>query len=49
MEVRCDKSMRRSKERARNWECTKECCKCICGIVKDANGNESHVKREAKA
>jgi hypothetical protein len=51
MSVRCDKAMRRSKERVREikglslpkWKCTKDCANCICGIIRDKSGNEHHV------
>ena len=52
MTVRCDKPMRRSKEKTRmieafnipKWKCTGKCYNCICGIVKDEDGTETHVK-----
>lgn len=47
---RCDKAMRRSKERCNTpyytrWKCKGECRTCICCIVKDENGDERHVGR----
>lgn len=45
---RCDKPMRRSKEKCltpffRKWRCTGECKACICAIVKDQYGSEKHI------
>lgn len=45
---RCDKSMRRSKEKCTTpgrypWRCTEDCRNCFCCIYMDENGNESHV------
>lgn len=49
---RCDKPMRKSKERAFlpgdnriHWRCTENCKECICCIETDENGNEKHVNR----
>ena len=44
---RCDKPMRRSKERGYiragvHWKCGKSCSSCICCIFKDENGTERH-------
>ena len=51
--IRCDKSMRKSKERCLNryftkWKCTGECRECICAIVKEESGEEHHVSRVNK-
>ena len=48
---RCDKSMRKSKERCytpyfKKWKCTEECLNCICCIVTSPTGDESHVRRK---
>lgn len=48
MKYRCDKPMRKSKERCYvrsgvHWTCTGECNTCICCIKMDEYGNESHV------
>lgn len=53
-EYRCDKAMRRSKERCyqpmifsserRKWKCTEDCRNCICAIVREDNGIEHHVR-----
>lgn len=45
---RCDKQMRRSKEKCvtpyrKPWKCTGECKACICCIVKDEYGGERHI------
>lgn len=52
MEVRCDVSMRRSKEEASRWswktygipkwKCTGNCESCICGLVKTWKGTWEH-------
>lgn len=44
---RCDKAMRRSKERCNTplftrWRCTGDCLSCPCCLIKDENGEESH-------
>lgn len=45
---RCDKSMRRSKERGyifktgKHWKCPGDCRDCICCIEQDQDGNERH-------
>lgn len=44
---RCDKPMRRSKEKGyispgRYWKCTEDCKSCICCIFKDEYGGEYH-------
>lgn len=44
---RCDKPMRRSKERCyiyagTHWKCTKDCKNCMCAIFKDEYGGERH-------
>lgn len=51
MRIRCDTSMRRSKEHTsgidefgiRKWECKGKCLSCVCGIIRDKYGNERHV------
>ena len=51
MRVRCDTSMRRSKEHTSGidefgisrWRCKGKCTNCICGIITDKYGNDSHV------
>ena len=58
MTIRCDKSMRRSKERAVNeswaiygipkWRCTGDCAKCICGMKQDIKGVWEHNSFETK-
>lgn len=45
--IRCDVPMRKSKERCRRpsgkrWRCDKECRKCICCLIKSADGTERH-------
>ena len=45
--LRCDRSMRRSKERGRNiygirWKCPGDCRRCFCCIEQDQDGNERH-------
>lgn len=54
-QIRCDKPMRRSKERAaakrldvRQWRCTDDCANCICGMVKQHDGLWSHVNPLSK-
>lgn len=51
--IRCDKPMRRSKERAgrygeqgdmRGFECTGRCYACICGMVKLQDGTWEHIR-----
>jgi hypothetical protein len=47
MTIRCDSSMRRSKERCkmpdgRRWRCTGECIDCICCLFKQDDGIEVH-------
>ena len=51
--IRCDKAMRKSKERCltpfyKRWKCTGECKECICGIEKEENGLEHHITRGRK-
>lgn len=56
MRVRCDTSMRRSKEHTNGidefgiteWKCKGDCSNCICGIVMDDYGNERHVNLRRK-
>ena len=56
MTVRCDKAMRRSKERTREltefgvprWRCTGDCGSCICGIIRHKDGTESHINTMRK-
>ena len=48
MDIRCDESMRRSKERCytpfhTRWRCTGECKACICGLRKTQTGDWEHV------
>lgn len=51
MSVRCDKAMRRSKEKTREltefgvpkWRCSGSCETCICGIIRHPDGTETHV------
>lgn len=56
---RCDKAMKRSKQRGylprnykQHWYCTGDCPGCFCCIEKDQDGNERHVpywrRHEAK-
>jgi hypothetical protein len=45
---RCDKSMRRSKEKGykltgQHWKCPGDCRGCVCCIEKDQEGNERHA------
>lgn len=45
---RCDKSMRRSKEKGltkfgKRWRCPGDCRGCICCIEQDQEGNERHA------
>lgn len=51
--MRCDESMKRSKERCQtkdkeSWRCTKDCEHCICAMFKQADGTERHRKVEKK-
>lgn len=41
---RCDKSMKRSKERTGNWKCNEDCVNCFCCIEMDDDvfGEEAH-------
>ena len=54
--IRCDKQMRRSKERCITpsrtpWRCTLMCRGCPCAIIKEQNGEERHsgINRENSA
>lgn len=40
---RCDKPMKRSKERTRRWKCNKDCRNCFCCIEMDTSFDEEHV------
>ena len=45
--IRCDKAMKRSKERCKAsletmWKCTHECAHCICGLRKKEDGTWAH-------
>lgn len=45
---RCDRPMRRSKERGYKapgvrWKCPEDCRKCFCCIEADQDGNERHT------
>ena len=47
--MRCDTSMKRSKERCytpqrERWVCTKNCESCHCALFKRADGTEEHLK-----
>lgn len=51
--LKCDKQMRRSKERAYiitptglryRWTCTGKCDRCICGMRKQSDGTYEHVR-----
>lgn len=51
--MRCDKSMRKSKEKCytadnKHWKCTGECKTCICCIYKTGDGTEYHVNLNQK-
>ena len=44
---RCDKAMRRSKEKGftpyyKKWKCTGECKNCICCLERIEDGTERH-------
>lgn len=48
MRTRCDKAMRRSKERCytpfhRRWRCNADCRSCVCCIVTEPDGTEKHL------
>ena len=50
---RCDKPMRKSKERCNTpyytrWKCKAKCDECICCIEKDENGMERHVSNRSR-
>jgi hypothetical protein len=47
--MRCDKSMRRSKERCLTpqrepWRCDKKCESCHCALFQKDDGTEYHLK-----
>lgn len=47
--IKCDESMRRSKERCyipfgRRWRCTTNCKECICAMFKQEDGTWIHKK-----
>ena len=47
--IKCDESMRRSKERCwtpnnRRWRCTGECKECHCALFKKDDGTWEHLK-----
>lgn len=47
MTIRCDESMRRSKEKCftpfnTKWRCDKDCTNCICALVKQYDGSWKH-------
>ena len=49
VERKCDKAMRRSKERCSTpvytrWRCTGECQNCVCGMYKKDDGTWEHNK-----
>lgn len=53
---RCDKAMKRSKERCfipsigrERWRCTGECRSCICCLETLEDGTERHVSLRSKA
>lgn len=46
--IRCDKAMRRSKEKpvpyiGEPWKCNKQCKKCVCALHKNDDGTWSHT------
>ena len=46
--VRCDKAMRRSKEKpvpyiGEPWRCTGQCKTCVCGLHQNDDGTWSHT------
>ena len=52
MSVRCDKPMRKSKEKGyelrgdgtqTHWRCKGDCYNCHCGIIRGEDGTEHHV------
>ena len=51
MKIRCDKPMRRSKERTigvdeigiKKWRCTGDCWNCVCGLITKGDGTSHHV------
>lgn len=48
---RCDKPMRRSKEKCltrsgEHWKCPGDCRGCLCCIEQDEDGNERHAHYE---
>ena len=49
--IRCDESMRKSKERCyipfgRRWRCSTNCQECICALFQQDDGTWTHKKMD---